>query len=267
MTIDLNASRDGEPLADASAEGITYTIGSGGMLDGLDEAVTGLSAGESTEFTSTLVGGPLSGQEAVIHVAVGKVSEQQLPELDDDFAQLVSEFDTVDEMKADLARGVEEMLRYEQLNDARDKVLEDLVGKVEFELPEKLLAAEIESRHAQINERLKQAGLTLDRYPRTPEEEADTPEEFCRRRPQRRAGVARADPAGRHRRRARVVGVEQHEFSDLIVRKAQASRQLPEQELQHMMDHDHMSSWMEIRRNKALGLVLAAATVTDATVR
>ena len=265
VTIDLNASRDGEPLADASAEGITYTIGSGGMLDGLDEAVTGLSAGESTEFTSTLVGGPLSGQEAVIHVAVGKVSEQQLPELDDDFAQLVSEFDTVDEMKADLARGVEEMLRYEQLNDARDKVLEDLVGKVEFELPEKLLAAEIESRHAQINERLKQAGLTLDRYLENAEEEADTPEEFWAVVDRNAEQGLRAQILLDAIADEREVGVEQHEFSDLIVRKAQASGNSPEQELQHMMDHDHMSSWMqEIRRNKALGLVLAAATVTDA---
>ena len=265
VTIDLNASRDGEPLADASAEGITYTIGSGGMLDGLDEAVTGLSAGESTEFTSTLVGGPLSGQEAVIHVAVGKVSEQQLPELDDDFAQLVSEFDTVDEMKADLARGVEEMLRYEQLNDARDKVLEDLVGKVEFELPEKLLAAEIESRHAQINERLKQAGLTLDRYLENAEEEADTPEEFWAVVDRNAEQGLRAQILLDAIADEREVGVEQHEFSDLIVRKAQASGNSPEHELQHMMDHDHMSSWMqEIRRNKALGLVLAAATVTDA---
>lgn len=146
-----------------------------------------------------------------------------------------------------------------------DPAIADLVGKVEFELPEKLLAAEIESRHAQINERLKQAGLTLDRYLENAEEEADTPEEFWAVVDRNAEQGLRAQILLDAIADEREVGVEQHEFSDLIVRKAQASGNSPEQELQHMMDHDHMSSWMqEIRRNKALGLVLAAATVTDA---
>ena len=266
VTIDLVGSRDGETLPDATAEGITYRIGSGGMLDGLDEAVTGLSAGESADFSSTLVGGPLSGEAADIHVTVAKVAEQQLPDLDDEFAQLVSEFDTVDEMRADLTTAVEQMLRADQLNTARDKVLEDLVAQVEFELPAKLLAAETEARHNQIEEQLKGAGLTLERYLETADdEEADSPEEFW----------AVVDSRAEQSLRAQIlldtiadeneVGVEQHELTDLIVRKAQSSGSTPEQELQHMMEHNHMSAWMqEIRRNKALGLILAEATVTDA---
>jgi len=264
VTIDLVGTRDGDELPDATAEGVTYTIGAGGMLDGLDEAVTGLKAGESADFSSTLVGGPLTGEPADIHVTVSKVSEQQLPELDDDFAQLVSEFDTVDEMKADLARGVEQMLRYDQLNDARDKVLEDLVGKVEFELPAKLLASETEARHTQINDQLKRAGLTLERYLETTDEEAETPDEFwalvdSRAEQSLRAQILLDSIADSHE-----VGVEQAELTDLIVRKAQSNGTTPEQELQHMMDHNHMSAWMqEIRRNKALGLLLLEATVTD----
>ena len=266
VTIDLVGSRDGETLPDATAEGITYRIGSGGMLDGLDEAVTGLSAGESADFSSTLVGGPLSGEAADIHVTVAKVAEQQLPDLDDEFAQLVSEFDTVGEMRADLTTAVEQMLRADQLNTARDKVLEDLVAQVEFELPAKLLAAETEARHNQIEEQLKGAGLTLERYLETADdEEADSPEEFW----------AVVDSRAEQSLRAQIlldtiadeneVGVEQHELTDLIVRKAQSSGSTPEQELQHMMEHNHMSAWMqEIRRNKALGLILAEATVTDA---
>ncbi|MFT4228343.1 trigger factor [Micropruina sp.] len=265
VTIDLAGTRDGEALADATAEGITYKIGSGGMLDGLDEAVTGLSAGESADFSSTLVGGPLTGEPADIHVTVSKVSEQQLPDLDDEFAQLVSEFDTVEEMRADLTTGVEQMLRAEQLNNARDKVLEDLVGQVEFELPAKLLAAELEARHSQVEEQLKGAGLTLERYLETAEdEEADSPEAFwavvdSRAEQSLRAQILLDAIADEHE-----VGVEQHELTDLIVRKAQSSGSTPEQELQHMMEHNHMSAWMqEIRRNKALGLILAQATVTD----
>ena len=264
VTIDLTGSRDGESLPDATAEGVTYTIGSGGMLDGLDEAVTGLSAGESADFSSILVGGPLTGEQADIHVTVTKVSQLQLPELDDEFAQLVSEFDTVDEMKADLASGVEQMLRYDQLNDARDKVLEDLVGKVDFELPAKLLASETEARRTQINDQLKRAGLTLERYLESTDEEADTPEEFwvlvdSRAEQSLRAQILLDSIADAHQ-----VGVEQAELTDLIVRKAQSNGTTPEQELQHMMDHNHMSAWMqEIRRNKSLGLLLLEATVTD----
>lgn len=264
VTIDLVGTRDGEELQDATAEGVSYTIGSGGMLDGLDEAITGLSAGESADFSSTLVGGPLTGEPADIHVTVTKVSEQQLPDVDDEFAQLISEFDTVEEMRADLAQGVDQMLRYEQLNEARDKVLENLVAQVEFELPAKLLANEIESRHTQINDQLKQAGLILERYLESADEEADTPEEFW----------ALVDSRAEQSLRAQIlldaiadqyeVGVEQHELTDLIVRKAQANNTTPEQELQHMMDHNHMSAWMqEVRRNKALGLLLVDASVTD----
>lgn len=246
VTIDLAGTRDGEALADATAEGITYKIGSGGMLDGLDEAVTGLSAGESADFSSTLVGGPLTGEPADIHVTVSKVSEQQLPDLDDEFAQLVSEFDTVEEMRADLTTGVEQMLRAEQLNSARDKVLEDLVAQVEFELPAKLLATELEARHSQVEEQLKGAGLTLERYLETAEdEEADSPEAFwavvdSRAEQSLRAQILLDAIADEHE-----VGVEQHELTDLIVRKAQSSGSTPEQELQHMMEHNHMSAWMQ----------------------
>lgn len=265
LTIDLAGSRDGEPLPDATAEGITYKIGSGGMLDGLDEAVTGLAAGESADFSSALVGGPLAGEVADIHVTVVKVSKQQLPDLDDEFAQLVSEFDSVEDMRADLARGVEQLLRTEQLNSASDKVLEDLVGKTAFELPAKLLAAETEARHGQIEDQLKRAGLTLERYLETAEDEADTVAEFWAEVDSRAEQSLRAQILLDTIADQREVGVEQQELMDLIVRKAQASGSTPEQELQHMMEHDHMSAWMqEIRRNKALGLILAEATVTDA---
>ena len=94
VTINLVASRDGEPLADATAEDVEYTIGSGQMLDGLDEAVIGLSAGESATFASKLVSGPWQDEEADIQVSVTKVQTSELPDADDEFAQEASEFDT-----------------------------------------------------------------------------------------------------------------------------------------------------------------------------
>ena len=98
-TIDLSASVDGELVEDAQATSQSYQIGSGTMLDGLDEALTGLSAGESATFKSELAGGEAEGQEADITVTVQAVKVKELPELDDDFAQLASEFDTLDELQ------------------------------------------------------------------------------------------------------------------------------------------------------------------------
>jgi trigger factor len=264
VTINLVGTRDDEPLQDATAEGVTYKIGSGGMIDGLDEAVTGLSAGESATFSSTLVGGELEGEPADITVTVTKVSEQELPAVDDEFAQLVSEFDTVEEMKADLASSVAEMARLEQAAKGRDKVLEALVDQVELELPERLLTSEIEARKEQINDQLKRAGLSLERYLEQADEEAKTPEEFW----------AELETSTERGLKAQLlldkvadeaeVGIDQADLSELLVRKAAQAGTSPEQEAQHMMEHNHTGAWMqEIRRNKALATIVAAATVTD----
>ncbi len=96
--IDMSATADGEPIEDAQATGLSYEIGSGTMLDGLDEALTGLSAGESATFSTELAGGVAAGQQADVTVTVQSVKVKELPELDDDFAQLASEFDTLDEL-------------------------------------------------------------------------------------------------------------------------------------------------------------------------
>ncbi len=264
ITISLVGSRDGETLPDATAENVTYVIGSGGMIDGLDEAVTGLSAGQEATFSSTLVGGPLEGEPADITVTLVKVSEQQLPEVDDDFAQLISEFDTVEEMRADLTTSVEQMIAAEQVASGRDKVLEALVEATEFEVPTRVLEAEIASRKEQITDQLQRAGLTLERYLEQSEDEAESPEAFW----------ADIEASTERSLKAQLildkvaddaeVGVEQADLSELLVRKAAQNGTSPEQEAQHMMEHNHIGAWMqEIRRNKALVLIVADAKVTD----
>ena len=102
MVIDLTATQDGEVVDGAELTGMSYRVGRGGMVDGLDEALVGMSAGDAKTFTSQLVGGDLVGQDVQIAVSVTQVQEQELPELDDDFAQDASEFDTLDELDADL---------------------------------------------------------------------------------------------------------------------------------------------------------------------
>ena len=114
VTINLVASRDGEPLADATADDVEHTIGSGQMLDGLDEAVIGLSAGESATFASKLVSGPLKDEEADIQVTVTKVQASELPDADDEFAQEASEFDTIEELRANIKDRLTRIARLEQ---------------------------------------------------------------------------------------------------------------------------------------------------------
>ncbi len=265
VTLDLEGSQDGVVLEDATASGITYKIGAGGMLEGLDEAVTGLSAGESTTFTSQLLGGAHRGEDTEIKVTVTLVQEQSLPEVDDDFAQMVSQFDTVEEMLDDLRRSVENYGRVQQASAARDKVLEDLVAKVEFELPQALIDSEIDARKQQINDQLSRAGLTVEQYIADSEDEsAETPEEFW----------AEIEKGSLEALRAQIVldkladdsgfDVTQEELTQLLFQKAQQNGTSPEQEAQHMVDHSHMGEWMqEVRRGKALSAIVAAATITD----
>ena len=265
VTIDLLATRDGEPVPDGTAEGVGYVIGSGGMIDGLDAAVTGLKAGEEAEFSSTLVGGALEGEPADIKVTVKKVSEQKLPAVDDEFAQLISEFDTVEEMRADLAQAVETSLAAEQVSTARDRIVEQLVAATDFEVPEGVVETEVNARKEQINGQLSQAGLTLQRYlESSAEETAKTADEFW---DDLRASTVKA-------LKAQLIldqiaddaelSVEQDDLSRLIVQKAMEAGTTPEQEAQHMMEHNHLGAWMqEVRRNKALAEVVAKAKVTD----
>lgn len=124
-TIDLSASIDGKQI-DTAAD-ISYEIGSNQLLDGIDEALDTLTAGESTTFRSKLVGGEFAGKEAEVAVTLKAVKERELPELNDEFAQLASEFDTLEELKADLEKRIEKQLARKQILQARDKIVEELV--------------------------------------------------------------------------------------------------------------------------------------------
>lgn len=144
VQIDLNATDDGEAVEGGQATGVSYQIGNGGMIEGLDAAITGLSAGDSTTFRSTLVG-TQEGREVDIEVTIGAVKEQQLPDLDDEFAQLASEFDTLDELTADVGEQAENSARLEQALAARDKVLETLIDQAgEIPLPEELITSQVD---------------------------------------------------------------------------------------------------------------------------
>ena len=267
LTIDLVATQDGNALEDATAEGVAYKVGQDrNMLDGLDEAVTGLKAGESKSFTSTLVGGQYRGQDADIEVTVKTVSEQELPAIDDEFAQMISEFDTVEEMKDDLRKAAEAQAKADQLAEARDKVLEAVLEKVSFDLPEGVLAREQEARRAEITRQLQNGGMTVEDYLENAEDEdAEDADQFWAGIDERSEQALKAQVILDLFADANTIDVSQQELTELIFRKAQQNGTSPQDEINHMMEHNHMPEWMqEIRRGKSLAAICAAATVTDA---
>jgi trigger factor len=143
LTLDLSASRDGEAVDDATAAGLSYEVGSGALLDGLDEVVVGVSAGEEATFATALNDGEEAPADIV--VAVKAVRERELPALDDDFAQLASEFDTLEELRSDLRDRLGRVKRLQQGVEARDALLEKLLSLVDVPLPEAVVDAEVES--------------------------------------------------------------------------------------------------------------------------
>ncbi|HEY6811605.1 MAG TPA: trigger factor [Propionibacteriaceae bacterium] len=264
VTISLVASRDGDPLADATANDVEYTIGSGQMLDGLDDAVIGLSAGESATFSSTLVSGPLKDEEADIEVTVSKVQEAELPEADDAFAQEASEFDTMEELRDNVKERLTRMARLEQASQARDAVLETLIGQVDVEVPEHLLNSEIDGRRRQITEQLAQAGLTVEQY-LADIAENQTEDEFWADLESRGEQTLRAQIILDKVAEERAIDVDQNDLTQHILRKAQTDGVAPQQIADHLQEHPHhIEEYMlEIRRGKALAMIVESATVTD----
>jgi len=141
LSIDLGATIDGEEID--SVKGISYRVGSGEMLPGMDDVLPGLSAGETTTFTSALAGGERAGEDSLVTITVQSVKERTLPEADDDFAQLASEFDTLDELKESLREQADQTARYQQGIQARERLLDVLLAAVEIPVPEGLIKQEV----------------------------------------------------------------------------------------------------------------------------
>ncbi|SDN50626.1 trigger factor [Actinomyces ruminicola] len=141
VTIDLKAVIDGEEVD--SVSGVSYEIGKGNMLEGLDDALVGLKADKSATFTTKLAGGEHAGEEAEVTVTATAVKERELPEVDDEFAEMASEFDTVDELREDLRRQATERKTGDQAIAARDALLERLREAVSFDVPDSVVDDEI----------------------------------------------------------------------------------------------------------------------------
>src|SRR5699024_4942612 len=143
---------DGESID--SVSGVSYEIGSGNMLEGLDEALLGLEAGGTATFEAPLAGGEHAGNQAQIEVTVGAVKEQELPEADDDFAQTASEFDTIAELRESLHEQVADAKSNNRAVQARDLLLEHLLEATDFPVPAGVVEEEVH-RHLEAEGRLE----------------------------------------------------------------------------------------------------------------
>ncbi|MCI6574378.1 MAG: trigger factor [Arcanobacterium sp.] len=141
VNIDLVATIGDENVDDVS--GVSYKIGDSTMLEGQDEALIGAQAGDDVTFTSTLQGGEHEGEEAEVTITVHSVKESTLPEADDEFAQLASEFDSIGELRDDLKKTVEQNKKQEQLMGAEQKLIDALMEAANVPLPQAVIEEEI----------------------------------------------------------------------------------------------------------------------------
>ncbi|AYC41256.1 trigger factor [Streptomyces griseorubiginosus] len=262
VTIDLEAKVDGEVLEDGVASGVSYTIGSGELLDGIDDAVKGLEAGGEATFTSELKGGSAAGKEAEVTVKVTQVAARELPALDDEFAQLASEFDTLEELKADSRKRLENMKQYDQATQAQERVLEKLLELVEVPVPEKLLEDEINTRkHNLEHHQLGQMGLDLEKYL---EIQGKTAEEFDTETKDAAVKGIKTQFVLDELVKREKLNVNQEELTEHLMRRAASSGMSPDQFAQAVVEGGQVPLLVgEVARGKALAVVVEAATVKD----
>ena len=245
VTIDVAAEIDGEQVD--AANDLSYQIGSGTMLDGIDEALTGLSAGEDATFETKLSGGEHAGEQAVIKVKLSAVKERELPAADDEFAQLASEFDTIDELKEDIKKQVAEAKVAEQGTQARDKVLAKLVELVEIPVPEKVIEDQLEQHFNNPN---AEAGHDTEEHRAEVRENTET----AFKNEMVLDAVADKEE----------VTVDQAEMINYIITMSSQYGMDPNQFAQ-MLDGSGQAGALvgEVRRSKALAAVLKTAVVKD----
>ena len=259
--IDLEATIDGEKLEDASTEGLTYRVGADDLMDGLDKAIKGLKTGEEAEFTSEIQYGDHKGEEATVKVTVQQTKERKLPELDDDFAQLASEFDTVEELRNSTREQVEENAKAQQAADIRDEVLKAALAQTEFALPESVVDEQV---HNQLHQLLGQMAHDENALAQLLEAQGTTRDEFdAQSREQAEESVrtqlfldAVADQEQPE--------VSQQELTDHILFTAQSYGMDPNQFVAQLQQSGQIANlFSDVRRGKALAIAISRTQVAD----
>jgi len=261
VSIDLSASVDGEPVEDAQASGLSYQVGSESLLDGLDDALVGMSAGESATFRTELAGGELAGREADVTVTVHSVKVKEVPGLDDEFAQLASEFDTLGELRADTRAQLERMKANQQIMQARDRALDALINRVDLPLPESVVAEEVEQNRDSLVQQLERAGATLDGYL---EMANQTQEQFDADLQERARRAVKVSLVLDQLAREEELNVDPGELTAYVARQAEQMGVAPERLAQQLADDGRLPlAAAEVLRGKAMNLIAERVKVTD----
>jgi trigger factor len=261
VSIDLSASVDGEPVEDAQASGLSYQVGSESLLDGLDDALVGMSAGESATFRTELAGGELAGREADVTVTVHSVKVKEVPGLDDEFAQLASEFDTLGELRADTRAQLERMKANQQVMQARDRALDALINRIDLPLPESVVAEEVEQNRDSLVQQLERAGATLDGYL---EMANQTQEQFDADLQERARRAVKVSLVLDQLAREEELNVDPAELTAYVTRQAEQMGVAPERLAKQLADDGRLPlAAAEVLRGKAMNLIAERVKVTD----
>ncbi|MEV8170816.1 trigger factor [Microbacterium sp. NPDC077486] len=242
VELDLVATIDGSEID--RAEGVSYEIGSGELLEGIDDAIESLTAGEDTTFRSALVGGDHAGKEAEVSVTVKAVKERELPEADDEFAQIASEFDTIAELRDSLRERVEQQGVFTQGSAARDKLVETLLAQIEIPVPPQLIEDEVHNH-------LEGEGRLEDDVHRAEVTEAS--EKQFRTQVLLDTIAEQAD-----------VQVSQEELSQYLIQSAAQYGMAPQEFVEALQSSNQLPALVgEVARNKALAIALGKVKVVD----
>jgi trigger factor len=261
VSIDLSATVDGEDVPEAKTEGLSHEIGSGQLIEGLDEAIIGLKEGDSRVFTTTLAAGEHLGKEAQVTVTVKSVKERELPEPDDEFAQLASEFDTIEELKANLVEQVQRVKRVQQAEQIRDKALEVLLEQTEVPLPENIVQAQVddtlhnaihglEHDEAKFEEALKEQGSSREEFDKDNRSNA---EKAVKTQLLMDAIADKLD-----------IQVGQNDLTERLVLMSRQYGMEPQQLLQFLQQNNQLPAmFADVRRGLTVAAVVHGGTVTD----
>jgi trigger factor len=263
VQIDLAATVDGQEVPGGTASNVSHEVGSNQLLPGMDEAVAGLGAGEATAFTTELVGSEFAGRPANVSVTVRGVKEKQLPPLDDEFAQLASEFDTLDELREDLRTRLTRVKRVEQLYTARDKALAALVAASDVPAPEGVVSEEVEQRKQAMVDELERVGASMEEYLSV---EGKTEQDIETELTQAATEGVKIQLVLDTLAEQEKVEVSDDEFGHEIVHRAQRAGIAPQAYYDQLVRSGTAAAvYGDVRRGKALGLVLERIKITDAS--
>ncbi|MCS5480358.1 trigger factor [Corynebacterium sp. YIM 101645] len=259
--IDLKATVDGEIVEEASTEGLSYEIGQGDLIDGLDTALRGMKTDEDNEFTTKIVSGEHADKEATVSVRVQQTKERKLPEFDDEFAQLASEFDTAEELREATRAQVAESKKSEQAAAIRDEVLKAALAKTEFALPESVVDEQV---HQQLHQLLGQMAHDEAALEQVLKAQGLTREEFDAQSRQDSEEAVRTQLFLDTLAEEEAPEVSQQELTDHILFTAQSYGMDPNQFIGQLQQSGQIANlFADVRRGKALAAAICRVSVKD----